>query len=183
MKIASLPQAKLNISVQRNGQPYISGNGKNSFSEKLEEAAQKNNDTAAGSLESGVNALIRLGISSRAEGMDSKGEWRSVLFQFSDMDHDGSVTQAEMQQSIVAGGGNAEDANVLYDFLDQFASPDSPREGLTVNNFKHGMATSSLNGGFKAVLSDFLDTNGDGEISADELDAQLNELRKKPSFR
>ncbi|MFH5185950.1 hypothetical protein ACHHV8_26745 [Paenibacillus sp. TAB 01] len=41
MKIASLPQAKLNISVQRNGQPYISGNEKIHLVKNLKKLPKK----------------------------------------------------------------------------------------------------------------------------------------------
>lgn len=177
MKIASSPQDKMNFPVQRSSKHQMPGSEKSPFGKKLEEIGQKKNDGISGSYKSGVDALIRLGASSRAEGIDIKGEWRSVVYQLSDMNQDNIVTQAELQQSVVAGGGTEADANELYAFFGQFASPESNGGSLTVDDFKHGLATSTQIGGLKTVLDDFLDSNGDGEISADELEMLLDVLR------
>ncbi|MCD1260302.1 hypothetical protein B5M42_015935 [Paenibacillus athensensis] len=154
------------------------GSEPDSFNRMLDRMRPSPGQAGSASSESALNALVRLGASSKAHGVELAQEWRSVIFQLSDSDGNGSVSRAELQQSVVAGGGTAEDADGLYALLNRYASSDAQDGELTVDSFRQNLAASSMDGGFTAVLANWLDANGDGEVSMDELDALLDTLRK-----
>jgi Ca2+-binding EF-hand superfamily protein len=126
-----------------------------------------NASTAAGSADNAVHALTQLGVSSYANGVNLDGSPASVLFQLADVNGNGQVTESELEQRVVSGGGTKQDADALYQALASQGQSGTP---LTEANFQGGLAATSLDGGsFKGYMEGLFDQNGDGNVSGKEL--------------
>lgn len=66
-----------------------------------------------------VDALITLGAKEAASGQVSLGDsYQATLFNVASGNGGGELTQSELQQSVIAGGGSAQEADALFDQLD-----------------------------------------------------------------
>jgi hypothetical protein len=66
-----------------------------------------------------VGALVTLGAKQAASGQVSLGApYQTTLFNVASGNSGGALTQSELQQSVIAGGGTAQDANALFNQLD-----------------------------------------------------------------
>lgn len=169
------PQSKITSPSQKCGRGTLSDNEQPSFAKALENSTQNVDSYTPDSSESGIQALIRLGASSRADNINLNGEWRDIVYQLADMNHDGVLKRNELQESVVSGGGTIKAANDLYTLLDRHAPADSKGGSITVDVFKQNLATSSNS--FEKVLSQIVDTHGNGKADISEWAELLDVLR------
>ncbi len=102
-----------------------------------------------------VDALITLGAKQAAAGQVSLGDpYQSTLFNVASGNSGGKLTQSELQQSVIAGGGTAQEANALFDQLD-------PSGTGTVSETQMASQLATPAGGtFGNGLASYLNANG-----------------------
>jgi hypothetical protein len=112
-----------------------------------------------------VDALITLGAKQAASGQVSLGDpYKSTLFNVASGDSGGELTQSELQQSVIAGGGTAQDADALFDQLDP-----SGTGSVSETQMASQLATPVSGDTFGNGLADYLN----GKESAGDLQQSL----------
>lgn len=123
-----------------------------------------------------VAALTRLGVSQYANGVDLNGSPQDVTFALAGGTANGQVTQADLEQRVVAGGGTKQDADALYAQMIAVrpggASGDAP---LTQSDFEGSLSSTSLGGGtFVGQMDGVFGSNG--QVTVDQLKTVLEIL-------
>lgn len=124
--------------------------------DQLIQVQSQQSGASQGNADSAVDALIALGAKGAASGQISLNDnYKSTLFNLAS-GNSGTLTRSDLEKSVVAGGGTAQDADALFDQIDRNGS------GAVSENEMAGQLASCVKGdSFGASLSSYLQTNGD----------------------
>jgi hypothetical protein len=112
--------------------------------------------TASGGADGAADALITLGAKSAASGQISLSDnYKSILFDLAS-GNSGNLTRSDLEQSVIAGGGTAQEADALFDQIDQNGSGTVSQKEMAGQ-----LATPTSGDSFGDALSGYLQANGD----------------------
>ena len=87
--------------------------------------------SGAGSADNAIEALTKAGLKSPT--VDYAGAFKQQIFKIADGNQDGSLSQSELEQQVVAGGGAAADADALYQAMGGTTSAGVSEQQLSQN--------------------------------------------------
>ena len=120
-----------------------------------------------GTTQGAVDAMMKQAALKAADGaLGTDENYRATLFKAADGNGDGTLTQSELQQSVIAGGGTAKDADALYAKIARNGA-----NGVSQQDMSSQLAAFAGKDTFGNVL---IDQFGDG-ASGDALKTKLLE--------
>jgi hypothetical protein len=138
------------------GSAYQSGRLSAGTLQQLIQVQSQQPATASGGANSAVGALITLGAKGAASGQISLNDnYKSTLFNLAS-GNSGNLTRSDLEQSVIAGGGTAKEADALFDQIDQNGSG-----AVSQKEMAGQLATPTSGGSFGDALFGYLQASGD----------------------
>jgi hypothetical protein len=119
----------------------------------------------SGEISDALKALTLDGLS--ANNVNYNGSYKQELFQIADVSGDGVVSEADLENQVLNGGGTKADADALYGAVDTDGS-----NGVTAQQFSGALATP-VDNNFGNQLLKALDPNGASPVTMLDLEQLL----------